>query len=69
MSNDPVPEQPHAAGVEKEDLFAPVGKQVEGIETVSEDKDEPQIVDVIESLCMNCEENVRLISHKTWIDH
>lgn len=47
----------------KLDLFQPIGQAVETIDTVPEgaadadaEADEPQVVDNIESLCMNCEE-------------
>jgi len=42
-------------------MFQPIGQAVETIDTVPEDtgteiESEPQVVDNIDSLCMNCEE-------------
>ena len=43
------------------DMFQPIGQAVETIDTVpeavgAETESEPQVVDNIDSLCMNCEE-------------
>ena len=49
---------------DENDLFAAIGKQVLGLqlgdseETTSEDE-RVRLVEEIESLCMNCEDNVR----------
>jgi hypothetical protein len=41
---------------ERAKLFLPVGNQASEVEGTVEDQ--PRVVDEIESLCMNCEENV-----------
>lgn len=41
-------------------LFLPVGEKVDGFVIAEEGKDAPQLVEEIESLCMNCQENVGL---------
>lgn len=53
----------------RESPFQTLSKQVAGLnvskgETISQEEveDEAKVVDVIESLCINCEENVRLPS-------
>ena len=48
---------------ERNPIFEPVGKQVEGMNsdqptTEDDAPDEGRLVDTIESLCMNCHENV-----------
>ena len=47
---------------DRNDLFAALGKQVLGLSVQDEDEipedDRVKVVDEIESLCMNCEENV-----------
>ena len=51
------------------DLFAAIGKQVLGLDLGDDEKptedDRVKVVDEIESLCMNCHENVSssLLSH------
>lgn len=44
------------------DLFAAIGKQVQGLELGEHDQvdddDRVKVVEEIESLCMNCQENV-----------
>ncbi|KAI5814224.1 ZPR1 zinc-finger domain-containing protein [Pyronema omphalodes] len=45
---------PHAEEEKKEEFFRPVGEMVEDV--AAEGDDEPQIMDNIESLCMNCHE-------------
>ena len=52
--------------VEQDEVFRSVGKHVEAMNLAEADADEeeesederPKVVDEIESLCMNCEENV-----------
>jgi hypothetical protein len=43
-----------------EDFFKKIGDAVETVDKTKDagDDDEPQVVDRIESLCMNCHENV-----------
>ena len=48
---------------DENDLFSAIGKQVLGLKLGEEEEDVPQdervsVVDDIESLCMNCHENV-----------
>ena len=40
-------------------LFLPLGAQVSDVDTREGEEDGPQLVDKIESLCMNCGDNVR----------
>lgn len=52
------------AQTDEGDLFAAIGKQVRGLELRDDKEDAPEdervkLVEEIESLCMNCEENVR----------
>lgn len=51
-----------AAESEKQNLFEPIGNQAQGLSTGTDgaaaDDDDVQPVDEIESLCMNCHENV-----------
>lgn len=44
-------------------LFLPVGEQVGGFIINDEDEDACSLVEEIESLCMNCEENVSHLLH------
>lgn len=49
---------------DENDLFSAIGKQVLGLKLGEDDEDVPadervSVVDEIESLCMNCHENVR----------
>jgi len=51
---------------DENDLFAAIGKKVLGLnleeQTPEEDQDERvKVVDEIESYCVNCEENVRIL--------
>ena len=39
-------------------LFLPVGEKVNGFIINEDEEDGPQLVEEIESLCMNCEKNV-----------
>ena len=39
-------------------LFLPVGEKVDGFVIAQDGEDGPRLVEEIESLCMNCEENV-----------
>ena len=48
---------------ERESLFLPVKRHVNGITLSTEDESSAPIVDEIESLCMNCHENVCGIFH------
>ena len=49
-----------ADGRTQDEVFRTVGKQVEGLRLNRDDEDEePKLLEEIESLCMNCEENVR----------
>lgn len=52
-------------------LFLPVGEKVGGFVVADEGEDAPKLVEEIESLCMNCHENVRRfgISDKHSIAH
>lgn len=67
-------EEPKPDGAAFDDFFESIGKKAENL-TIDEkngksevatgvestvDSDEPQIVDEIESLCMNCRENVSM---------
>ena len=46
-------------GETQDEIFRTVGKQVEGLRLNRDDEDkESKLVEEIESLCMNCEENV-----------
>lgn len=65
MTDTPSNEFLNATRAQKDDkdLFAAIGKQVLGLnggdnEEVPEDE-RVKVVDEIESLCMNCEDNVR----------
>lgn len=53
---------PQGAKTKENDLFAAIGKQVAGLEIKEgeeEDEDERvKVVNEIESLCMNCQDNV-----------
>ncbi|KAF8249845.1 zf-ZPR1-domain-containing protein [Wilcoxina mikolae CBS 423.85] len=53
---------PHAEEEKKDDMFRPIGEAVEAVGDES-GNDEPQVMDNIESLCMNCHEqgNTRLL--------
>ena len=52
---------------DENDLFAAIGKKVLGLKLEDEEKpdedddDRVKVVDEIESYCMNCEDNVRVI--------
>lgn len=57
----------HASGDHGQDLFEDVGKKVETLQLESKEadtnstvdtKEDERVVDEIESLCMNCQENV-----------
>lgn len=39
-------------------MFQALGNQVQGVQVADHDEEGPTLVDEIESLCMNCEENV-----------
>ena len=39
-------------------LFLPVGEKVDGFVIAGEGEDAPKLVEEVESLCMNCHENV-----------
>ena len=59
------PSVPTPQNMEHEELFRDVGKQVDGLtlnggtEADYDAEDAPKMVEEIESLCMNCEKNVR----------
>ena len=67
-------QEPKADGAAFDDFFESIGKKAETLTTDSKNgepqaesaaesaSDEPQLVDEIESLCMNCRENVSVIS-------
>lgn len=55
MQNLPTKEETQQPG-----MFQPLGNQVQGVQVADHDEEGPTLVDEIESLCMNCEENVRL---------
>ena len=46
-------------------LFLPVGEKVDGFVIAEDGEDGPQLVEEIESLCMNCEENVS--TRTSWV--
>ena len=52
---------------DENDLFAAIGKQVLGLNLGDDEKptedDRVKVVDEIESLCMNCQENVSFALH------
>lgn len=59
-------ENDKADGAVFDDFFESLGKKAEGLSitddanaNTEEDADEQKVVDEIESLCMNCHENVR----------
>lgn len=47
-----------------QDLFEDMGRKVAEASAQDEDADGSKIVDVIESLCMNCHEEVSLSAHR-----
>lgn len=68
MADDQITNASAAAPAEKamessNKMFAPVGAQVTNLDTSETTDDEPQVVDEIESLCMNCEDNVSSKKH------
>lgn len=56
-------EEINTDGVSSTDFFETIGHQVEQVAPQSDvpgdEEDEPRVVEEIESLCMNCHENVR----------
>jgi hypothetical protein len=69
-------QEPKADGAAFDDFFESIGKKAETLTTDNKNgepqaesaaeavSDEPQLVDEIESLCMNCRENVSAISYR-----
>lgn len=48
-----------------QDLFEDMGRKVAEA-SAQDDNDDSKVVDEIESLCMNCHENVRLLDLPIW---